>query len=641
MSAPKGANRARACRPRGGAHATRLRGLLAAGLAVCGLGAFASSANAEEIGAVSFPGAPLTVSIGPLGQCQSSYSPGNGNYFEPSDPVGDCGLFLAFPKEGAGQPAGLQGTTWGFRGSAGPGLSGFEGSEEYLPVSHSEVTGAGTSASPYMQTTVFEVTTAEMRENNETGYALVTDTTTYVSGEAQFTSSYDVKNLTKGKLYFRAIYAGDLYVTGSDYGTGVFLGGPPAFIGGQNSEAGILGGFVEAAAPSPPWSAYQEGCWNEAAGEIEGGRCTGASTEDSGIWHIVRTSVESEHAFNNTIDPALIDNGVGVEWDQFRQEGLPENAEQTFTVINRTGVPSGLKISPTNQTLTQGQTETINVSATNTANEPYAGKNVRYAVSGANPQEGAVTLNSAGQAQISYIGHNAGPDTIQMYVDLGGTGVKNNSDPSATAQVTVTGGRPPHPHHQLHGAERQSEPRRHGNDHVRADAVGHGDADGDGPDRDDRAQGGDRGAAQQEVPQGPGQDQAQVPSPDHGRGQDLSARHGGRSADLEREALEQGQVRAEEGQDGAPDGDPDVPIGPRGNSDGAGLPRDGQGQAQASPARPALASRATYRNVRRGVLRGAPPTFGSHGGRGALSSAARDPTGAYQGRSPALHTMAS
>jgi hypothetical protein len=435
MSAPNSADRVRASRPRSGTGAKGLRGLLAAALAVGGLGGFAIGASAEETGAVSFPGTPLTVSVGPLGQCQSSYSPGNGNYFEPANPVGDCGLFLAFPKGGTGQPAGLQDTTWGFPGSAGPHLSTFEGGHEYLPVSQSTVTGSGTSASPYTQTTVYEVTTSEMREKHETGYALVTDTTTYVSGEAQFTSSYAVKNLTKGKLYFRAIYAGDLYVTGSDFGTGVYLGGPPAFIGGQNSQAGILGGFVQAAAPSPPWSAYQEGCWNETAIEAEG-RCTVANAEDSGIWHIVRTSVESEHAFNDTIDPALIDNGAGVEWDQFRQEGLAAEAEQAFTVINRTGVPSGLKISPTNQTLTQGQTETISVSATNTANEPYAGKSVHYTVSGANPQEGAVTLNSAGQAQISYIGHNAGIDTINIYVDLGGTGTKTNSDPAATAQVT-------------------------------------------------------------------------------------------------------------------------------------------------------------------------------------------------------------
>jgi hypothetical protein len=131
-----------------------------------------------------------------------------------------------------------------------------------------------------------------------------------------------------------------------------------------------------------------------------------------------------------------LDNGAGVEWDQLRTTGLAEGGEQAFTIINRTQVPSGLQVSPANQTLTQGQAETVTVTALDTANQPYAGKSVRYTVSGANPQSGAVTLNSAGQAQISYVGHNAGIDTIQLYVDLGGTNAQTPSDPSATAQAT-------------------------------------------------------------------------------------------------------------------------------------------------------------------------------------------------------------
>jgi hypothetical protein len=360
-----------------------------------------------------------------------------GNFFYGGSQVGDCGFFLAFLKEGSGQPIALQSTTWGFFGAAGPHLSSAEGGEEYVPLSQSAVSGAGTTASPYTQTTVFEVNTVERHEKHEEGYARITETTTYVNGEPLFTSTYAVKNLTSGKLYFRAIYAGDLYVIGSDYGTGSFLAGPPPFIGGQNTSAGVLGGFVQAGPPSLPWSAYQEGCWNETSIEgTAGGRCEGATAEDSGIWHIVRTTVEAEHAFNDTIDPALIDNGAGVEWDQFRKEGLAAGAEQAFTIINRTGIPSNLQISPANQTLTQGQTETINVTALNTASEPYAGKSVRYTVSGANPQSGAVTLNASGQAQISYVGHNAGIDTIQMYVDLAGNGVQVQNDPSAAASVT-------------------------------------------------------------------------------------------------------------------------------------------------------------------------------------------------------------
>ncbi len=420
MSAPRSANRARAYRPGRGMHVKGLRALLASVLAVCGLGAFAVGAHGEETGAVSFPGTPLTVSVGPLGQCQSSYPLTGNNYYPPSGNVGDCGFFLAFPSAGTGQPEALKGKTFGFDGTAGPHLESL-----YTPVSQSPVTGSGTTTDPYTETTVFKVEDSENAED-----ALITETTTYVNGAPQFTSTFNVKNTAKSTIYFRAIYAGDLYVTGNDHGTGVFLAGPPLFIGGQNTGSGVIGGFQEAPEPALPWTAFQEAYWNDPSG-IEG-----IAVGDNGIWHDVETSDEEAHAFNESIEPMELDNGAGVEWDQLRATGLAEGGEQSFTIINRTQVPSGLQVSPANQTLTQGQTETVTVTAVDTANQPYAGKSLRYTVSGANPQSGAVTLNSSGQAQISYVGHNAGIDTIQMYVDLGGTGEKTNNDPSATAQVT-------------------------------------------------------------------------------------------------------------------------------------------------------------------------------------------------------------
>ena len=101
-------------------------------------------------------------------------------------------------------------------------------------------------------------------------------------------------------------------------------------------------------------------------------------------------------------------------------------------------------MSPANQTLTQGQTETVNITALNTAGKPYAGGVVRYSVGGANAQSGSVTLNAAGQGAISYVGNNAGIDTIQMYLDLNGNGAQDPTEPSATAGVTFVP-KPPAP----------------------------------------------------------------------------------------------------------------------------------------------------------------------------------------------------
>ncbi len=406
----------------------------------------APAAAEEPTTAVTIPGTPLTVYVGPLGQCQSSYANLEFNFFSPSVQIGDCGLFLAFPPTASrsGQPAALAEKTYGFSGSAGPNLP-----SHYQFVERSAVSGTGSEASPYTQTTVFKVVAgvSEGETEKEVEFARVSDTTTYINGQPQFTSSYTVENTSGGPLYFRAIYAGDLYVAGSDYGVGLFLGGPPRFVGGQNPSVGVIGGFIEAPAPAPPWSAFEEGCWNA----TPEGRCEGAATTDAGIWHLVREaatlSVGSEgeqHLFNNTIDPALIDNGVGVEWDEHLNTALAKGGKVTYTIINRTQVPGTLQIAPANQTLVQGQTAAINVTSLDTAGQPYAGKVLRYTISGANPQSGAVTLNASGQAQIAYVGNNAGIDTIQMYVDLAGNGTQQSSDPAGTASVTFTP-RPPTP----------------------------------------------------------------------------------------------------------------------------------------------------------------------------------------------------
>jgi hypothetical protein len=388
-------------------------------LAVSGL-ALAGGAGAQtDSTAVTIPGNPLTVDIGPLGECQSSYLVNGevaGNFYLGSNVVGDCGFFLAFPTAGTGQPVPLKNKTFGFNGAAGPSLANI-----YTPVSQSPVTGAGTEASPYTQTTVFNV-----EDEAKTIYAVITETTTYVNGAPQFTSTYTVKNNSSSKIYFRAIYAGDLFVNGNDRGIGVFLGGPPRFIGGQNTGSGVIGGFQEVT----PWSAWQEAYWSNPEG------FPGIASGDNGIWRDVEETDEQLNAFNDTIEPMELDNGAGVEWDQYRTEGLEKGHEASFTIINRTQIPSLLQFSPASQTLTQGQTETVNVTAVDTANQPYAGKNLRYTVTGANPQTGSVVLNGAGQAQISYVGNNAGADSIQMYVDLGNTGTQTTADPSGTATVT-------------------------------------------------------------------------------------------------------------------------------------------------------------------------------------------------------------
>lgn len=433
-----------------GRRATRRRlpfaGLAVLVLAVAALCSSATSALAD--GSVTLPGSPLTVSVGSLGECQSSYPNVGVNFYPPSSTVGDCGFFLAFPPNAENPKAlgeGSEGSAYGFAGAAGPGFGPGSGPDRlYTAVEQGAPSGSGTAADPYTEVTKFKVSAT----GTETlDYAVVTVTTQYVNGAAQFTSTYTVRNITgtgatgaapkAETLRFHAIVAGDLFVANDDHGTGVFLGGPPRFVGGQNAHTGTLGGFVEV--PSSPWTNWQEGYWNGPS------TSEGALAEDMGIWNAVRTSPGALSVFNKTIDPNLMDNGAGVSWDEFLKNGLKSGDSATFSIINRSQVPTTLSVQPVTQTLTVGQTGTVTVTATDNVGTPYAGRAIVYSIGGPNPKTGSVLTNAAGVATIAYVGGNPGIDTIQMFLDLAGTGSQATQDPASSAQLTWLPKPPPTP----------------------------------------------------------------------------------------------------------------------------------------------------------------------------------------------------
>jgi hypothetical protein len=399
--------------------------------ALATVGLFCVGATSAGAGTVTLPGGPLIVSIGSEGQCQSNYLNAGNNFFPGEGTEGDCGFFLGFPE--AGNPTALREKVFGFNGAQGPRL----GSTEYDEVSPGSATGSGTSNDPYKLVTTFKVTDAETKLD----YALITETTTYVNGEPQFTSSFAVENVTgqtipgltpapMTNLKFHAIYAGDLYTDNSDFGTGVFLGGPPRFVGGQNSATGVLGGLIETGTPA--WTNYETGCWNVVPEE----RCPTTSPADSGIWSAVRAATKATPVFNDDIDPNLIDNAVGVSWDDHLATALKPAETATYSIINRAQIPAGLGIQPVSQTHTVGQTGTVTVTATDNVGTPYANRSLVYTIGGANPKTGSVLTNGSGVATISYVGTVAGLDTMQMYLDLAGSGSQAPTDPAGAAQIT-------------------------------------------------------------------------------------------------------------------------------------------------------------------------------------------------------------
>jgi hypothetical protein len=378
------------------------------------VGCLCGSASALADSVTGLGGNPLNVFVGERGQLQAFRTGSeSGIFYAPTDQAGDAGFFLAFP---SGIPGDATPQVFGFSGSAGP-----FGLEEYSPVSQSPVSGAGSAADPLKQVTTYSAGTA----------FTVTQTTTYVNGSQEFRVHWDVHNDTGSSVNFKALSAADFFFQGDDAGTGIFTAGPPRFIGGTNLDSGSSGGFVEAAGSGLlPWSAYQ-------ALEFGGG--------PNQVWGKIQESAGSTTAsFDDTVLEQPADNAGGVEWDQDATGlGLAGGATRSYELIVRSAVPSALQLNPTNAGSRQGVPINITATAVDTSGQPYAGKTLRYAISGANTLSGSATLNSAGSAVVTDPGAKAGTDTVVVFLDLDNNGTRSPIEPQASAQATFVDGVPP------------------------------------------------------------------------------------------------------------------------------------------------------------------------------------------------------
>ena len=367
---------------------------------------------------VALPGSPLTVHVGERGQLQG-FRAGDptGIFYESTTPSGDAGFFLAFP---GSTPAALAGTVYGFIGTAGPGLP-----TDYTPLTQGPVTGTGTAGDPLAQVTTYAVRPAA------TDLVTVTQTTSYANGAQQFMVRWDVRNDSGGPLAFKAIAAADFYFDGSDRGTGIYTDGPPRFVGGTNADTGNSGGFVEVLGPLslPVWSAYQALAFGRAPDQIWG-KVQGAAAA-------------ATPSFDDTIVGEQVDNAGGVEWDQHATSPLAAGATATFAVIVRSAVPAALQIAPTNAGAPPGVPITFMVTALDTTGSPYAGRLLRYQITGVNAGSGTVTLDANGRGTIVDPGTNGGDDTLVAYVDFNTDGERQSFEPQASALATFADMVPP------------------------------------------------------------------------------------------------------------------------------------------------------------------------------------------------------
>jgi hypothetical protein len=378
------------------------RGRWLVGAAACAAALALSAAPARAADAV-IPGNPLTIYANDNGQLQVVFgNSATGEFFPPGPAPASAGFVLAYTpatNPGPFEVHGFLGTPFATNGSgdAPPQLS-----------------GDGSVAHPWALTTTYHTGTLGADLSTQ-----VTQTLTYVNGGTDVTATYLVTNRNDSTtpLLLRAYQVADLYVAGNDAGTGYLDPGPPRQVGGINAAAGSSGRLVEIT----PWSAFQEGRYGDVFA------VAGDTTQPG---------------FNNTTDPTLLDNGVGVQWNV---AALPQPGSQTFQVTWRFRRFAPLALALASATQVTGQQANVTVTARNSDGNPDPGRAIRYAIVGANPGAGAVTTGADGSAAIRWTGANAGVDNLTAFTDLNNNGVRDGDEPQQAATVTWQAPAPPPP----------------------------------------------------------------------------------------------------------------------------------------------------------------------------------------------------
>jgi hypothetical protein len=293
---------------------------------------------------------------------------------------------------------------------------GFAGSTPFTGGGAPTLTGDGSVANPWVLTAVFLGTSQNGPD------VLVTETVSYINGSTDVTVGYRLDSFqTNDGVPFRArVYeAANLTVAGNDAGLGVFDPGPPRQVGGVNPDPGGTVRLIEGTS----WDRFQE------------------SPSDQ-IFAVVANTDQTATGFNNTVNPALAENGVGVQHDfPSIDDGLPGSFSVTWRFKRFTPLQLTLQAA----TRATGQTATVTVAARNGDGNPDPGRSVRYAITGANPTVGAVTTGADGAAGITWAGTKVGTDTLTAFTDLNGNGVQDAGEPQQAAVVTWTPPPPPSP----------------------------------------------------------------------------------------------------------------------------------------------------------------------------------------------------
>ncbi len=290
----------------------------------------------------------------------------------------------------------------------------------FSPVSNGPVTGNATPASPFQNVTVFNA--------QSSGVTLfqVKQTVLYTAFTQRFRVVWDITNtdIQNRTLPFIWGTSADLYIDSSDAGRGVFIDGASRFVGGTNDQSRTTGGIQEVTssqlpgegAPTlvPAWASYQESQYSAATSRLS-----------------------SFDAFTNTIDPNLIDNGVGVSFDNRAVAGLGPGQTQRYEVIWHAKRPTPLSAFPAAAADEVPGRHEVTISLVDANFNPLPGQQVNYEIKGANPTVGQIVDHTgpSGQLVVAWNGNAVGLDTLTAYADANGDGKRDEDEPATSATM--------------------------------------------------------------------------------------------------------------------------------------------------------------------------------------------------------------
>ncbi len=289
-----------------------------------------------------------------------------------------------------------------------------------VPVSNGPVTGLWTSASPAKNVTVMDI---KDPSNPNVILYRVRQTVLFVGFNASFRVVWDISAPSSPAPGFIFGTSADLFIDASDRGRGVFVAGAPnRFVGGTNEAGRVTGGLQEVAisgvpgdpgTPIPPWASFEEGQYSAVTGRLEGA-----------------------DSFLNTIEPNLIDNGVGVSWANRATTPLPIGQTQRYEVVWHLNRRTPLSASPSVTTKELGGQHNVVLQLVDSNFNRVPGAPIRYEIAGANPRASTPeTTNNLGQVSIQWNGVNAGLDTLTAYVDADVDGIKDAAEAATGASV--------------------------------------------------------------------------------------------------------------------------------------------------------------------------------------------------------------